>query len=112
MDTLFIRFQDSERVTYDGNWMSYTKVAKTAGHQPYTYHPGYLGDGKTVHEAFMTIENAKMYCDVNAKCAGFTVDKEVPESTMELFVRFKSDPQVSYDPGFASYVKDTVKSEL
>jgi len=112
MDQLWIRFSDNERVTYDGNWISYTKVPKSASHTPYTYHPGYLGDGKTIHEAFMTIENAKMYCDVNTKCAGFTIDKEPQETTNELFIRFKSNPQVSYDPNFASYVKDNVKSEL
>jgi len=111
-DTVFCRFSDSATVTYDGSWMTYTKVPKTGAHSPYTFHPGYLGDGKPVHEAFMTIDNAKMYCDANAKCAGFTADKQPAEPSMEMFVRFKSSPVVSYDANFASYVKDAIKSEL
>jgi hypothetical protein len=110
-DTVYCRFSDSAKMTYDGSWMSYTKVPKSAG-GPYTFHPGYLGDGKSVHEAFMTVDNAKLYCDANSKCAGFTVDKTPAEPTMELFVRFKSNPIVSYDQNYASYVKDNVKSEL
>lgn len=111
-DALYVRFSDSNVVTYDGGWMTYTKVPKSAASAAYTYHPGYLGDGKALHEAFMTAENAKKYCDANAKCAGFTVDKQPAEPTMEMFVRFKSSPVVSYDQSFGSYVKDTVKSEL
>jgi hypothetical protein len=62
-DQIFARFLDSASVTYDGNWMSYTKLpsGKAAGSQSaYTYHPGYLGDGASIHESFMTLDNAKV----------------------------------------------------
>lgn len=112
-DQLFCRFSDSGVVTYDGGWMTYAKGSRPGGRAAaYTYQPGYLGEGKALHEAFMTIEQARAYCDGSARCAGFTVDKEPSEPTMELFCRFRSSPAVSFDAAFFSYVKDAAKAEL
>lgn len=74
-DHIFARFVDSDQVTYDGEWMSYTKLpsGKAANSQSfYTYHPGYLGDGASIHESFMTLENAKVAicaCGSPSRCA-------------------------------------------
>lgn len=111
-DKLFVHFSDNEKVTYHSGWLTYTKAPTSASAQQYTYHAGYLGDGQTLYEAFMSLEDARTYCDANVRCKGFTFDRQVATPSAEVFVRFKSDAQVSYDPEFASYVKDVLKSEL
>ncbi|KAJ1633558.1 hypothetical protein T492DRAFT_866506 [Pavlovales sp. CCMP2436] len=97
---LSVRFKSNSAVTYDPSWLSYTK----SGPAPYFYSTGFLGDGKELHAASMTLADAQTWCDKNVKCKGFSADKPRISSDT-VYCRFSDMAKVTYEGNFMTYTK-------
>ena len=72
----------------------------------------FLGDGESLNDGFVTLDEAAAYCSSNEKCAGYTVERQKHAAIDQMFVTFKDSASVSYSEGWDSYTKDVVKQEL
>lgn len=76
---LSVRFKSNAAVTYDSSWLSYTKSATPT---PYFYQAGFLGDGKELHAAQMTLAEAQVrpLCAAQRACRALLLGSTVAPS--------------------------------
>ena len=69
----------------------------TAGSLPVGFHRGLCGAGDDVHEADMTLDEAREYCHANPECQGFTYNTVEQEPVGVVHIWFKSQLNLLYD---------------
>jgi hypothetical protein len=102
------------RTTFASGWVSYVR-ADAASMGMYLQQPGFLqadgthedGEPQLLYEGSMDVDNARMWCDRQPACRGFSFSASVPPSAVisrteeenaQAWMRFSSSADMWYTP--------------